>query len=128
MKIIKLVVIAGWIWLMPVYPALLSILALPVIDCILALLCRYKSKQPLSPAKLRRTLAKIVTYETATVLAFIVETNLTGELIPAIKMVTGLIGITELASCLKHLDELGGSPMFASILNHLSPPDTSNKE
>jgi len=111
-----------WVLIAPMRPALASVMALPVVDLLLGLLCSYRAKRPITSSGIKRTVAKICLYEVATVLAYVVETNLTGSFIPVIKMVTGLIGVTELKSCLEHLDELGGQPLFASLLNRLAPP------
>lgn len=110
-----------WVVLAPIKPAMACVLLLPVADLILGLICSKKAKRPITSAGIKRTVAKVFLYELALILAFITETYLTGPLIPAIKMVTGLVGVTELKSCLEHLDELGGQPLFASILGRLAP-------
>lgn len=111
-----------WITLAPVRPAMAVVLVLPIIDFVLGVTCAFRAKRTLTSAGFKRTIAKVFLYEIATVLAFLVETWLTGPIVPAIKMVTGLIGVTELKSCLEHLDELGGNPIFASLLDKLAPP------
>jgi hypothetical protein len=128
LKISKLALAAIWLWLMPIHPALISVMCLPIVDLALALLCARKAGRPLTSSGLKRTVGKVLMYESATILAFVVEIYLIGDLLPAVKVVTGLIGMTELKSCLEHLDELGGSPLFASILNKLAPGQPNNED
>lgn len=125
LNLIKLV-ISVWVLLAPIRPAMASVMALPLIDLALGLYCAYRAKRPITSSGIKRTVAKVCLYEIALILAFIVENWLTGPFIPCIRMVSGLVGITELKSCLEHLDELGGQPFFASLVSRLAPP--SDKE
>lgn len=117
-----------WIAFAPAQSALICVMALPLIDLLLGLICARRARRPITSSGLKRTIAKIFLYEAATLLAFVTETWLTGPMIPAIKMVTGLIGMTELKSCLEHLDELGGMPLFASLLRRLAPAPLDSPE
>lgn len=111
-----------WLALMPVRPAMAAALCLPLTDLALGLIAAHKAKTPITSSGLKRTVAKILMYQVAIILAFAVEVNLMGDLVPTVKIVTGLIGATELKSCLEHLEELSGMPLFESILSRLSPP------
>jgi len=115
------IAIALWMWLMPIRPALISIMALPLADLILALIGAYKAKVPITSSGLKRTVAKIFMYEFTTILAFVVEMYLLSSFIPVVKIVTGLIGMVELKSCLEHLNEINGNPIFGLILAKLAP-------
>lgn len=122
MKTLKALIAAAWLLCIPLHPALISVMVLPLVDLVLGLLGAKKAGLPITSAGLKRTVAKVFMYELATILAFITESYLLGSLVPVVKMITGLIGMTELKSCLEHLDELGGQPLFASILTKLAPP------
>jgi dolichol kinase len=113
---------ALWVALVPIHATIAAIIALPTGDLLLALVSAYKAKRPITSAGIKRTVAKVVLYLTAAVLAFVVETWLTGPAVPAIKIVTGLIGVTELKSCLEHIDELSGGDLFKSAIASLAPP------
>lgn len=128
LKLIKAVAVILWIWLVPIHPAIISVMCLPIVDLALALVLVKRAGTPITSTGLKRTVAKILMYELATILAFVVETYLLSGLVPAVKLVTGLIGMTELKSCLEHLDELGGSPLFASIITKLAPPQPPDQD
>lgn len=53
-------------------------------------------------------------------LAYVTQTTLTGDLVPALRIVTGLVGATELKSCLEHLDELSGGDLFKKAVDTLT--------
>jgi len=108
-------------WLMPIRPALISVMALPIADLILALIGAVKAKRLITSSGIKRTVGKILMYEFTTILAFVVEMYLLSSFIPVIKIVTGLIGMTELKSCLEHLNEINGNPIFGLILTKLAP-------
>jgi hypothetical protein len=126
MHYLKYIAIAVWITLVPVRPAIISVMALPLVDLCFALTIAKRSGQSITSSGLKRTVAKILMYEAATVLAFIVETYLINGWVPIVKTVTGIIGMTELKSCLEHLDDLGGNKLFGSILAALAPQNQQN--
>jgi hypothetical protein len=106
--LIKPILVVLWVWLVPIRPALITIMALPIADLILGLMSAKKKGTPITSSGLKRTVAKILMYEVAVTLAFVTQSYLTGDFIPAVHIVAGLIGVTELKSCLEHLDELSG--------------------
>jgi hypothetical protein len=111
----------AWLTIAPIRPALACVMALPLVDLVLGLACARKAKRPITSSGMAQTINKILRYEAATLLAFSVETWLTGSWVPAVKAITGLIGMRELQSCLEHLDELGASPIFAKALDRIDP-------
>jgi len=124
--LVKAAAISVWIALVPIHPAIISVMSLPLIDLVLALLIAQRKGTPITSAGLKRTVAKILMYEVAVVLAFVTETYLLSSLVPAVKLVTGIIGMTELKSCLEHLDELSGNSLYASLLKKLAPDQPSS--
>lgn len=121
MKLLKPLLIMVYMWLMPIKPALISVMALPMIDLLLALIGAFRRKEPITSSGLKRTVGKVLMYEFTTILAFVVETYLLDGFIPVIKIVTGLIGMVELKSCIEHLNEINGNPIFAMIIAKLTP-------
>lgn len=121
LKALKLLALSAWLTVVPIHSALIAIMCLPIIDLVLALVVAKRQKTPITSGGLKRTVAKILMYEAATLLAYLTETALLGSLLPVVRMVTGLIGMTELKSCLEHLDLLGSGPIFESLLARLAP-------
>lgn len=114
--------------LAPAKTSLIAVMALPIVDLVLALAVAVKTKRPITSSGLKRTVAKVLMYETATVLAFATEQCLTGDVVPCMRVVTGLIGITELKSCLEHLDELSGGSFFKAAVDQLTSGDKKDRD
>ena len=66
-----------------------------------------------------RTLAKIFLYEAALAVSFIVHQYLTGDALPADKLVAALVGLTELKSILENLDSINGTSTFKLIVDKI---------
>lgn len=118
-----------WALLLPIRPVLGAAFALPVLDLLLALTVAWRTSplpwwkryQTIRSTGIKRTVAKISMYMAGVLLAFITETWLTGSAVPCIHVVAGLVGLTELRSCLEHLDDLNGNKLYAKVLNALAP-------
>lgn len=126
---------AVWVGLAPVRPSLAAAVAFPAIDLALALFVQARNEkiQRLLPfirmvrsAGLKRTAAKTAMYLAGIILAFVAETFLG---VPyAIRIVCGMVGVTELKSCLEHLDDLHGGPLFEKALQRLAPEQPKDED
>jgi Bacteriophage holin family len=90
------------------------------VDLVLGLLVALKQKNAVTSGGIKRTVAKVLMYEIAVILAFVTQSVLTGDMVPAMRIVTGLIGATELKSCLEHLDTLSGGSLFKTAIDRLT--------
>lgn len=114
--------VGAWICLAPIRPAMACALFLPLCNLVLTFLVAYKTKQPYPWVSIRKAAIKTGLYLSGTILAFVTETYMTGPLVPCIHLVTGLIGVTELRSCLTQLDALNSTPVFSNILTKIVSP------
>ncbi len=117
-----------WVWLAPIRPSLAAAMTLSLVDLCLGILVDAKTKLPqgffgwlrmIRSAGLKRTAAKITLYLAGIVLASFTERYL--EVPYVVHLITGMIGVTELKSCLEHLDEIHAEPVFAKILTRMAP-------
>ena len=130
-KTLLAVLAALWFAFMPMQSTLIAVVVLPLFDLFLALAVAFKEKwatvrwysclSVIESAGIKRSVAKITLYLIGAIMAFIAETWLTGPVIPCVKVVTGLVGVTELKSCLEHLDNLGGGQLFKQAISALAP-------
>ncbi len=113
----------------PIQSAATCAIVFPLVDLLLALLVSFKSSRPPSAidalrrvrsSGIKRTVAKTALYLAGLLLAYSAETWLGVPF--ATRVVSVLIGSTELKSCLEHLDELAAQPLFKTALAKLSPP------
>ncbi len=100
----------------PIQAAVVTTLVLIILDLITGVLAANKKGEPLTSAGLKRTVGKVLLYELAIGASFLVQQYLTGDLFPASKLVTAMIGLVELSSMLENLDVLNGSPVFQAII------------
>lgn len=119
MKQLSLVLLTIMAVFTPIRAALVATLVLILVDLITGLLAAHKSKEPITSAGIKRTVGKIVLYEVAICISFLVQTYLTGDLLPASKLVTSLVGMVELKSVLENLDIISGTSLFQVILSRI---------
>lgn len=122
MRLLKLMGVALLAALAPAMPVVIAAFVLTVTDTVCGVVSARRRGEPLSSMGIRRAIAKLLVYEIAIVLAFLTETYLTGELVPAMRIVAALVGVTELRSVLGHLDEITGGSVFKTILSLLTLP------
>jgi hypothetical protein len=132
------VLLAVWVALAPIHSAIWSVIALPFIDLMLAILVAIRTSKPAGVwATLRTveskgiglTINKATRYLAGVIIAYEVDTNLLTLAPWTLKVLLAAIGLRELKSCLEHLDDLGVAPVFAEVLTKLSKPpdDPENK-
>ncbi len=103
----------------PIKGAILAAFVLIVADLVTGVVAAKKRGEKIKSAGVKRTVGKILLYESAICAAFLCEQYLTGDLFPACKMVTALIGVVELKSVLENLDSINGGGMFKSVVDRL---------
>ena len=104
----------------PIQTMLLSTGALVICDLITGVMAARKAGQPITSKGIKRTVVKLLVYDLAILLAHITEVYLTQHSIPVLNVVTSIIGITELKSCLENLQKISGSGVVTLILDRIS--------
>jgi hypothetical protein len=104
----------------PAKAALFTVGLLVFLDFILGILAARKQSIPITSAGMGRTVVKSLVYELAILLAFLVQTYLTGATMPVMSIVSGFIGVTELTSVLENLEIISGQPLLKIIVAALS--------
>ena len=103
----------------PAKGMLLTSLLLIIIDLITGIMAARKSGEPITSSGIRRTVSKLLIYESAIVLAFLVQTYMTGDTVPVSNIVTGMIGLTELTSILENMNTIGGGAILKAIIDKI---------
>lgn len=112
----------------PIKAVLLVTGVLIFVDLITGILAARARQEQISSAGLRRTITKMFVYNTAIVMGFLVETHMTGTLIPMVKIVAGYIGLTEFLSILENLNTLGKGQLLKGLLEKLNSINAKKKE
>jgi len=115
----------------PIKAVMLTTGVLILIDLMTGIIAARKRNEPVTSKGLSRTLAKIALYECGLMVSFLVHQYMTGDLLPADKLVAGMIGLVELKSILENMDTINGAPVFQTIINKTvsiqdqqNPPNT----
>lgn len=104
----------------PIKATLVTVMVLTIVDLIAGILAAIKRKEKITSSGLKRTVVKILAYEIVVCLGYITEQYMTGDLVPVVKMLAGLIGITELKSVLENIEEITGIPVLQLLIDKLS--------
>lgn len=119
-SIIIKIVLALLLLFSPIKATLIAVMALTMIDLVSGILAAIKLKQPITSSGLKRTIIKILAYEIVIMLGFVTEQYMTGDLIPIVKTLAGIIGITELKSVLENIGAITGIPVIDLLISKLS--------
>lgn len=128
MQYIKNVLLAIGVVLAPIKMSLLVALGMCVLDLVLGIMAARKRGEAVKSLGLRRTIIKVFIYESAIVCSFLVETYMVGPDLMILKLVTAMIGLTELKSVLENLNELSDGSVLKAILDRLSAVDVKPPE
>lgn len=79
-----------------------------------------KRGEPITSSNLRKTISKIVIFQTAILLAFLTEHYMMADLLPVSKIVAGYIGMTEYTSILENLNDINGGSIFKALIEKLN--------
>lgn len=115
---LKLLVVLASVFA-PAGPMLGTALALILIDLVTGVIAAKKQGLPITSAGIGRSVVKLLVYESAIALAFLVQKYMTGDAVPAASIVSGLVGMTELLSCLENINIISGGDLLKSIIAKL---------
>jgi Bacteriophage holin family len=104
----------------PIKASLVAVGVLTFLDLVLGVCAARKRGESITSSGLKKTVVKLLAYETTVMLGFLVEQYLTGDLMPVVKILGGMIGITELKSVLENLEELTGIPLLQLLIQKLT--------
>lgn len=109
----------GWLLIFtnPLQSIMGAIVFLAIADLITAIWAAVKNKKKFGSYSLRKTVNKILAYEVAVVLSYVVE-NVFNLGIPVVRLVAGLIAVTELKSNLENLYHITGLDYWEKILEY----------
>lgn len=103
----------------PIKTIMIVVLILILSDLVTGIMAAIKRKEPITSAALRRTVSKILAYELAIALGFVAQTYLMDGSIDVTKILSSLVGLVELKSCLENLNEVSGTDLLKSLIDKL---------
>lgn len=105
--------------LAPIKAVMATVGFLIFVDLISGIWAAHKRKEKISSAALRRTISKMIIYQTAVISGFLIEKFLVGGDLPVTKIVAGFIGIVEFKSILENGNFILGTDVFKILIEKL---------
>lgn len=113
--------------LAPIKPMLLACGALIVADMVTGMFAAAKRKEAIRSAEMRRSLTKMVVYQTAIISAFVLEKYMLDGLVPVSKVVSGVIGMVEFKSILENASTIAGKDILQLVMDKLGSKNAKVK-
>lgn len=113
--------------LSPIKPVMVTTLVLIFADLIFGIWAAKKRGEAITSAGLRRTVTKLLVYQICIIAAFLVQTYMTGDIIPLVKLVAGMIGLVEIKSILEGSKDILGMDLFQEIIKKLGSTNDIQK-
>lgn len=104
----------------PIKSVILAVGFVVLVDLITGVMAAKKRGEEIKSAKLRQTIVKLLGYQLAILSGFIIEKYLINDFIPIVKVISSIIGLTELKSVLENAESITGVSMwdkFKELLN-----------
>lgn len=120
----------------PIKGMIITVFISIIVDLITGILAAKKRGEKITSAALRRSVSKLLIYETALLVSFLVETYLLSDSIPITKLVGGILGSVEMLSIYENLNVVSGNNLFGRLISLLgshndkkdAPVDDAPKE
>ena len=118
--------------LMPIHSVMIAVTFLVISDLVTGVWASRKRNEKITSSGFKKTVMKILAYQTAVIMAFVMETYLL-QGVPLIKVVAGLIAITEGKSLFENIHIITGIDFWKEALKKLqeatikSLPDMEKK-
>ncbi len=116
----KVCIMATVAVLAPLRAQLSAAFCLVMLDLITGVWAAVKRGEKITSSGLGRTVAKVVVYQGALLTAFLAQTFLIGDALPALALVSSFIGVTELTSVLENLSTISGKDILKVLISKLS--------
>lgn len=126
-KTLEALLLTSVAWLAPIQGALATVLGLVILDFLTGILASRKAEMPITSYGIKRTVVKLLVYESSILIAFVVGLYLTID-IPVVHLVNTLIGLTELKSVLENINILAGGNLLTGIIDAIQSKSSNNSQ
>jgi len=114
--------------LAPIQGMLITVGILVAADLITGVWAAKKLQQPITSAKLRTTVSKLLIYQIALITGFLVEKYMMQDLLPVSKLLAGAIGMVELTSLLENANKILGTDLFKAVVAKIGSSNAEKRE
>ncbi len=122
------IALAGLAALAPIHTILISVGVMILADLATGIWAAKVKGEKITSAAMRRTISKILVYQTSVISGYLLETYLLSSLFPVAKLVAGVIGLVEFKSILENGNKILGQDVFKTVLQKLGSDNDKPKE
>ena len=122
------IMLAGLAALAPIHAILISVGVMILADLVTGIWAAKVKGEQITSAAMRRTISKILVYNTSVITGFVLETYLLSSVFPVAKLVAGVIGLVEMKSILENGNKILGQDIFQTVLKKLGSDNDKPKE
>lgn len=122
------IALAGLAALAPIHTILVSVGVMILADLLTGIWAAKIKGESITSAAMRRTISKILVYQTSVITGFLLETYLLSGIFPVAKLVAGVIGLVEFKSILENGNKILGQDIFKAVLQKLGSDNDKPKE
>lgn len=105
--------------LTPLLPAVFTTGILITVDFVTGIWASKRKNDPITSARLRDTVDKILIYNMTILLSFLVEKYMISEAIPLLRVALGFIAISEFKSISENIERISGVNPYTKIIKYL---------
>lgn len=114
--------------LAPIHAIMVVVFFLIMTDLIFGIWAAVKRGERITSSAMRRTISKILVYETVLIAAFVFEFFLLGGTLFVVKLTAAIIGAVEMKSLLESANDITGTNIFKEVIKKIgSDNDTEQK-
>lgn len=122
------IALAGLAALAPIHAILISVGIMILADLFTGIWAAKVKGETITSAAMRRTISKILVYQTSVVTGYLLETYMLSSIFPVAKLVAGVIGLVEFKSILENGNKILGQDLFKTVLQKLGSDNDKPKE
>lgn len=100
----------------PIKAAIITVFALVLLDCVTGIMAARKQGIPITSSKLKDSVIKMLVYQSAIVLGFVIEKYLASG-IPLTNMASTYVGLVELVSLNENIEAISGQKLLAGLIS-----------
>lgn len=105
--------------LTPIHAIMITVGVLIFTDLFLGIYAAHKRNEPIKSSAMRRTISKILVYQTVIITGFLCETYLLKGFIPISQIAAAAIGLVEMTSILENANSINGESIFKKLIEKL---------
>lgn len=113
--------------LAPIKMMMLTVFVLAISDLITGVAAALKCNEPITSSKLRRTVSKLIIFQTGLIATFFVQQYIINNSMDLVQYVAGLIGLVELKSIFENIEKAYGQPIFKNLIKLLGSKNDIEK-